>query len=387
MGACRHEALGWDLAFMWGGTMEKKRLSAKEVLKDIRAGMSDQELMDKYDLSPGGLQSLFEKLMKAGLLTQDHLDRRTSGSQGTNTGTQRRIDDPTVTLKEQAMHVPPAFKFLCPACKAPHTEEYAVCPQCGIIVEKFLAKPTVEAKGTNLVEPLSAAAGESPTVVFLLRHVRKIVRIFFGFMLAWLVAGFLASTWFWFVSCLLVLTAIAISAVTYIGWPERSALALIAVLLLILNVGIGLYRLSPSGPAKQGPELSRPHEQQKQEHGGRERAAGTARQTNRASTLDATRPHFSVTECEQGKRNMATCVRKARAEIQRLTKEISEFYELIRYGDEAARFLSDRERRAWNSERAQALQDIRSAESQIRELATYEAQCADALRVFERECF
>ncbi len=43
-------------------------IRAKEVLKDIQAGMDRSSLMRKYVLSERGLQSLFDKLAKQGLL-------------------------------------------------------------------------------------------------------------------------------------------------------------------------------------------------------------------------------------------------------------------------------------------------------------------------------
>lgn len=56
--------------------MEKPtvKVSAKEVLADIRAGMSDRDLMKKYGLSEKGLQSLSKKLIDAGVLKQSELN-------------------------------------------------------------------------------------------------------------------------------------------------------------------------------------------------------------------------------------------------------------------------------------------------------------------------
>ncbi|MFH0824677.1 MAG: hypothetical protein V2B18_18130 [Pseudomonadota bacterium] len=56
--------------------MGKSTLDAKQILKDIRAGMDDQGLMDKYRLSPKGLAGVFAKLVKAGVLDQPGIDRR-----------------------------------------------------------------------------------------------------------------------------------------------------------------------------------------------------------------------------------------------------------------------------------------------------------------------
>lgn len=56
----------------------KKTLSAKEVVADVRAGATDEFLMKKYGFSEKGLQSLFQKLIAAKVLTQADLDGRRS---------------------------------------------------------------------------------------------------------------------------------------------------------------------------------------------------------------------------------------------------------------------------------------------------------------------
>ncbi|MBI4964729.1 MAG: PilZ domain-containing protein [Desulfomonile tiedjei] len=49
--------------------MADRQISAVKALKDIRAGMSDPALMEKYKISPVGLQSLYEELASLGLLS------------------------------------------------------------------------------------------------------------------------------------------------------------------------------------------------------------------------------------------------------------------------------------------------------------------------------
>lgn len=56
--------------------MSKPTVSAREVITDIRSGMSDATLMEKYGLSAKGLQRLFGKLLKAGAIQQRDLDQR-----------------------------------------------------------------------------------------------------------------------------------------------------------------------------------------------------------------------------------------------------------------------------------------------------------------------
>jgi len=53
---------------------EKKTVSAREVVADIRVGMTDAQLMAKYGLAEKGLESLKKKLLAAGLIVQAGLD-------------------------------------------------------------------------------------------------------------------------------------------------------------------------------------------------------------------------------------------------------------------------------------------------------------------------
>jgi uncharacterized Zn finger protein (UPF0148 family)/uncharacterized protein (DUF433 family) len=61
----------------------RKEVSAKEVLKDIKNGLTDEELMDKHKLTAKGIHSLFRQLIKAGLMTQKDLDVRQPALEGT----------------------------------------------------------------------------------------------------------------------------------------------------------------------------------------------------------------------------------------------------------------------------------------------------------------
>lgn len=56
--------------------MQKTRIDAKQAIDDIRDGLTDTALMEKYSLSSRGLQSLFKKLVSAGLLKQSEIDDR-----------------------------------------------------------------------------------------------------------------------------------------------------------------------------------------------------------------------------------------------------------------------------------------------------------------------
>ncbi|HTY23082.1 MAG TPA: hypothetical protein VMC85_08120 [Desulfomonilaceae bacterium] len=63
--------------------MEKRKISAKQAVEDIRSGMNDSALGDKYHLSPAGLQSLFDKLVTAGYIDLSEIQQRTPAFLGT----------------------------------------------------------------------------------------------------------------------------------------------------------------------------------------------------------------------------------------------------------------------------------------------------------------
>jgi hypothetical protein len=56
--------------------MGKRKINAKELVSDLKQGLSEKQIMAKYNVSGDGLKSLLKKLMDAGLLTQDDLRAR-----------------------------------------------------------------------------------------------------------------------------------------------------------------------------------------------------------------------------------------------------------------------------------------------------------------------
>jgi Tfp pilus assembly protein PilF len=56
--------------------MTKRKINPKAVVEDIRAGMRDSALREKYALSSKGLQNLLSKLAASGLIEQSEIDGR-----------------------------------------------------------------------------------------------------------------------------------------------------------------------------------------------------------------------------------------------------------------------------------------------------------------------
>jgi hypothetical protein len=66
-------------------TTSKRKIKAKPFVRDLRNGMGDRELMEKYTLSESQLHKVFQKLVDAGTIDEMELFMRTSLSDSTMT--------------------------------------------------------------------------------------------------------------------------------------------------------------------------------------------------------------------------------------------------------------------------------------------------------------
>jgi hypothetical protein len=55
---------------------EKRKINAEDIVRDIRRGCTDKEIMTKYRLSAKGLQSALSKLIKLQVIDPDELEGR-----------------------------------------------------------------------------------------------------------------------------------------------------------------------------------------------------------------------------------------------------------------------------------------------------------------------
>jgi|SRR5271157_2750352 len=90
------------------GPVAKKKIKARELLSDIRAGVDDAGLMEKYGLSARGVLQALNRLIAEGLMSASELVERRS------------------LAKTVYMPV-----FNCPACGDIHFEKVEKCPRCG----------------------------------------------------------------------------------------------------------------------------------------------------------------------------------------------------------------------------------------------------------------
>jgi len=122
-------------------------VNAHQAALDVRSGISDAALMEKFKLSSKGLQSLFDQLVVAGLLTQSEIDHRATWVDST-VDLMGILQDLGLDRTSKRRARGPAALNRCPACGAPQTMEFDECPVCGVNISEFKAKPPGESKRT-----------------------------------------------------------------------------------------------------------------------------------------------------------------------------------------------------------------------------------------------
>lgn len=104
----------------------KRRISANQILADMRSGMSDSLLKQKYGLTDKALDSVYSKLRKAGVLHETEILNRSVRAPAQDQSVRENL---------------PVDQWQCPSCHATQDSEKEECPVCGIVVAKFTARP------------------------------------------------------------------------------------------------------------------------------------------------------------------------------------------------------------------------------------------------------
>jgi hypothetical protein len=87
-----------------------KKISAKEIVADLKEGLSDGDLLNKYGISYNTLQDLFGKLVDAGLASKAYFNKRAFQ--------QARAKQPSKSSKP------------CPYCGYSSEQPFKKCPRC-----------------------------------------------------------------------------------------------------------------------------------------------------------------------------------------------------------------------------------------------------------------
>jgi hypothetical protein len=99
-------------------TKTTKKISAKAIMSDLKAGLSDSELMQRYGISFQGLQDLFSKLVEAKLATKAYFEKRAMTQAGFGPKEDKRRT--------------------CPYCGFSSGSAFTSCPRCGQDVTEWL---------------------------------------------------------------------------------------------------------------------------------------------------------------------------------------------------------------------------------------------------------
>jgi transcription initiation factor IIE alpha subunit len=98
--------------------MTRKKIRGSEIVNDIRSGVDDAGLMEKYGLSAKGILKLMGKLISQGLISPSELAERKSLAK-------------TIYF--------PIFK--CPKCTEIYYTRAGTCPTCGAVMTQLNKAP------------------------------------------------------------------------------------------------------------------------------------------------------------------------------------------------------------------------------------------------------
>lgn len=69
----------------------KRKLSAAQIVNDLRSGMTNDQIAEKYRISPGKLQTVFRRLLAAGSIETDELEGRLFATNSEGSPEENRI--------------------------------------------------------------------------------------------------------------------------------------------------------------------------------------------------------------------------------------------------------------------------------------------------------
>jgi hypothetical protein len=117
---------------------EKRTIKVKEFLEYFHNGLSDELILEKYNLTQAGLDKFFGMLVERGILEQHEIDIRQEK--------EIEFDD----ADAQAMSE--KTSYICPSCLASYDELFDICPSCGISFQELINKETLQHKDEPEIE-------------------------------------------------------------------------------------------------------------------------------------------------------------------------------------------------------------------------------------------
>ena len=114
------------------GTPDRRTIKVRDFLDDYRTEVGDLELMTKYSLSIRGLEKFVQLLVDRKILSVDEVDLRNE----------------KLACAEPEKSTPDTehSAYMCPSCLITWPEMFDVCPNCGVLVQEYMAAQAVPAE-------------------------------------------------------------------------------------------------------------------------------------------------------------------------------------------------------------------------------------------------
>jgi hypothetical protein len=131
---------------------EKRTIRVKDFLDDVRSGMNDRQLLQKYYLSELGLEKFYAMLEERGILTAEDIQLRKTSELASER-------DVTESCDERS-------SYICPCCLASHDTMFDICPSCGVSFHQLIsqgktAEPKLSADSVDRIDTRQQNAPES----------------------------------------------------------------------------------------------------------------------------------------------------------------------------------------------------------------------------------
>lgn len=129
---------------------EKRTIRVKDFLDDVRSGMNDRQLLQKYDLSEVGLEKFYGMLEERGILAAEEIQARKTPEQASERDTTESSDE--------------GSSYICPCCLASHDTMFDICPACGVSFHELISQGrTVESQSrADLADPVDTVQQKAP---------------------------------------------------------------------------------------------------------------------------------------------------------------------------------------------------------------------------------
>ncbi len=107
-------------------THEKRTINVKQFLDDFQSGLTDLNLMQKYNLTENGLATFYKLLDERGILKLEETLRNHSAPQPSHEDSFEFPDEKS--------------SYICPRCLASHEIMFDICPSCGVSFHELISQ-------------------------------------------------------------------------------------------------------------------------------------------------------------------------------------------------------------------------------------------------------